>query len=186
MLAILPLVLVSVALAAVVSTQAWEHRRRSTAEREIDDSTTAGPTSSLVRIGRVGDRALATPVRASVVVAPGGSPGTALTMSQYNNTDLASWGSAQIVMARGWSGGRLLVSIGKSRHEYGPAWPLGPNIAGWEIHLVNTAGDTVRCYGAPGALLDADLLRLQTTIGRARQPRTRVDVVRRAVRARTA
>ena len=45
-----------------------------------------------------------------------------------------------------------------------PSWALGPNLAGWELHIVLASGEMLRCYGVPASAAADDLDRLRTRI----------------------
>jgi hypothetical protein len=154
------LLLVDLALATVAGLVV-RRERRPRARARFDE---ADRIASLVRIGRVGDPEFAEPVRSCVRIAPSDDSALALAVFAADGTQLTSISADEVVMARCWSGGRQIVSLGEPRPVYGPFWPLGPNVAGWEIHVVSAGGETVRCYGAPGTSLDDDLARLESRI----------------------
>ncbi|MDT4925751.1 MAG: hypothetical protein QOG01_3464, partial [Pseudonocardiales bacterium] len=71
---------------------------------------------------------------------------------------------AGVIMARVWSRGLLVLEFGGMRSDYGSPWPVSPEIAGWEIHLVDACGRVFRCYGGPDSSIDDDLDRLRARI----------------------
>ncbi len=85
-------------------------------------------------------------------------------MNNADGTPYTTVNVGQVVMARAWSRGHLVLAFGETRREYGAAWALGPGMAGWEIHLVDASGGVMRCYGGPGIAVDADLDRLRTRL----------------------
>lgn len=159
MLAILPTIILAMTLATAVAALSW--RQRHPAGPALVELP-AVPSRALgtVRTGHIGDADLDAAVAASFRVAPAGSPGHALEVFGQNGAHLADLDIADIVMVRGWSRSRLVLSYGEMRPAYGSAWPAGPAVAGWEIHLVDASGRVVRCLGTPGTSLDAELARL--------------------------
>jgi hypothetical protein len=155
------LLLVDLALAVVAGLLVRRNRRPRAVSERTDK---ADRIASLVRIGRVGDPEFADPVRSSVRIAPSDDSASALEVFGADGAHVTSIGAGEVVMARCWSGGRQVVSLGSPRPVYGPFWPLGPNVAGWEIHLVSAEGATLRCYGAPGTSLGDELARLESRI----------------------
>jgi hypothetical protein len=164
----LALVFISSLLGAVAMYQSDRHRRYVAARRGPQHSASrarAGQcVSTLVRDGHVGDAALGSPVRTLSRVAPADAPTKVLESFVADGTVHTSVSTDDVVMVRVWSRGRLVLASGETRREYGPAWALGPAMAGWEIHVVDTSGGVVRCYGGPGTSIDDDLARLQTRI----------------------
>jgi hypothetical protein len=84
-------------------------------------------------------------------------------------------------MARVWSRGLLVLEFGSMRREYGPSWPVSPEIAGWEIHLVDASGQILRCYGGPEGLVSEDVDRLRARVLGPTAAASRVEVERPAV-----
>jgi hypothetical protein len=162
MLAVLPFLLFSVLVAAIAASR----RRRVPAAQAVTTAPhiVAHKVLGLTRIGQIGTAALPEPVRASMRIAPSDAATTAVELFAADGTELATIPAHRVVMARGWSRGRLLLSYGEMRREYGTSWPLGPNLAGWEVHLVDASGAVYRCYGAPHTDQSADLERLHTRL----------------------
>jgi hypothetical protein len=124
----------------------------------------------LARFGRIGASTQPEPVRSLITIASSEGSANALEVSSVDGSVHESVAAHDVVMARGWSRGHLIVAFGETRREYGPSWALGPAMAGWEIHLVTATGKTLRCYGAPGSSADADLARLHERIQNAVLP----------------
>jgi hypothetical protein len=122
---------------------------------------------ALARLGRAG-KPLAAPSRLAFKVLPANEPGTALEILSLTGEHVRRVPISHIAMARGWSGGRLVLASGRARDDFGPPWPLGPNLAGWELHIGTLTGESIRCYGTPGATLDSELSALQDQLGRGR------------------
>jgi hypothetical protein len=162
------LYLLVIDLALALVTAFLVRRDRASQRREVPTSKADNPDriAALVRLGQIGGQALAGPIRSSVRVAPVDEAGIALEVLAGDGAQLACIAPDRVVMVRCWSGGRQVISIGAPRPAYGPFWPLGPNLAGWEIHLATASGETLRCYGAPGTSLDLELDRLQDRIRR--------------------
>lgn len=156
----IPFLLLGAVLVAVGVLAASRHR----APAPHPGVPAVGPLPALARIGRLGDPGLADPQRALAHVAPTGSPQAAVQLVGTDGTLLAEVALPDVVMARGWSGGSLLLTFGENRRDYGPSWPLGRNVAGWEIHLVDRAGTLLRCSGVPGAGAARELDRLHDRI----------------------
>ena len=162
MLAVLPLLAFGLLVAGIVTS-----RRRIAPPVSADiDLPRIAPhrVLGLVRIGHIGAAHAPDPVRAAMRVAPTDAPTRALELFAADGTELASLPAHRIVVARGWSRGHLLLSFGEMRREYGTSWPLGPNLAGWEIHLVDSAGVTYRCYGPPQVTLATEIERLHSRL----------------------
>lgn len=163
MLIALPLSMVSLLLAAFASDRAYRQRRGTRRARGNDPEQSGHAVPVLVRTGRIGEQ-LARPVRATAEIAPAASPDEALRVVDATGQVLESVGHAQVVMARGWSDGALVLEYRRTRESYSAPWPAGRNIAGWELHLVTTTGESIRCYGAPGTTLNGDLARLSVSL----------------------
>jgi hypothetical protein len=163
MLAVIPLVAISAVLAVVGLVRARANRRP-VAPRIAVPETGQSRFPALTRIARTGEALPADPARCVARVAEQDAPGAAIELTGPDGTVLAELATSRVVMARGWSRGHLILSFGESRPIYGTSWPLGPNVAGWEIHLVDAGGRVVRCYGAPGSSLDSELARLHSRL----------------------
>ena len=169
MLAAIPLLGFSLIAALTASYYARRHRRsvapRPTALHSVATRTAVGRrVPGLTRAGHIGDAAQPDPVRSMISIAAPDDADSALDISLTNGTTLEHVDAADVVMARGWSRGHLVVAFGETRREYGPSWALGPAMAGWEVHVVTTNGTVLRCYGPPGSLADEDLARLRGRI----------------------
>lgn len=165
--AILALLAISLLLAGVAIYQSRRHHGRSPAPSKlhaVNSQPSIRRVGSLVREGHIGDGELGVPVRTLARIAPPEQPAKALEVLNPDGSTHTSLKAGQVVMARAWSKGHLVVAFGETRREYGPAWALGPGMAGWEIHLVDSTGGIVRCYGGPGTQVDDDLDRLRTRL----------------------
>jgi hypothetical protein len=169
MLAAIPLLGFSLVAAFAASYYARRHRR-SVAPRPVALHSVATRTAigrrvpGLTRAGHIGDAAQPDPVRSMISIAAPAEAGSALDVTLTDGTVLEHVPASDVVMARGWSRGHLVVAFGETRREYGPSWALGPAMAGWEVHLVTTNGRVLRCYGPPASVADEDLARLRERI----------------------
>jgi hypothetical protein len=169
MLAAIPPLVFSLVAALAAAYFAWRHRRsvspRPVALHAVATRTAVGRRApGLTRIGSIGDATQPDPVRSLIAIATPDEANSALAISLADGTVLERVSAANVVMARGWSHGHLVVAFGETRREYGPSWALGPGMAGWEVHLVTSSGKVLRCYGAPGSVVDEDLARLRDRI----------------------
>lgn len=162
MLSTLPFLLVSLGVATVVLYQARRLRGGVPVRPVLSSSNPRVP--ALLRIGRIGVEAHGKATRCTARVAPVDAPDSAIVVHGANGTVLADVATTDLVMARAFTGGRCAVSFGEARREFGQTWPLGPEVAGWEIHLVDVTGTITRCYGTPGSRLDLDIERLRRRI----------------------
>lgn len=159
-----PLLLVSLILALVAIAQSRRPHRTASLRVVPQVKPVSKRVSSLLRTGHIGDGVLGDPVRTTVRIAPVDAPHIALEISDLTGQVLAQLTVAETVMARGWSSGHVVLGFGETRREYGPSWALGPNLAGWELHLVSASGEMLRCYGVPASAAADDLDRLRTRI----------------------
>jgi hypothetical protein len=168
MVAVIPLLTFSLLAALNTVYYARQHRRLGARRVPLHAVATRESVGrripALARIGRLGDAKVSDPIRAMVAIAAPGSATTAVEVFAADGSELAQASAHDIVMARGWSRGHLVVAFGETRREYGPSWALGPGMAGWEIQLVKADGTVLRCYGAPGSVVDEDLARLRARI----------------------
>jgi hypothetical protein len=165
----IPLLMFSLVLALVAAYYARRHRRCVPSSRisphAVATRTPVGRrVPGLARRGRIGDATQPDPVRVLISIAAADEPVAALDICATDGSVLEQIAAADVVMARGWARGRLTVAYGETRRAYGPAWALGPAMAGWEIHVVTASGKVVRCYGAPGSVADEGLVRLRERI----------------------
>jgi hypothetical protein len=171
--AAIPFILISVLLAVIAVAQGRRHSHRHIAKlaaagRASVKTAPAHKRTALVRVGRVGSTVLANPVRSRVIIAPEGSARTAFEVTGSGLT--ANVPVAGVIMARVWSRGLLVLEFGSMGREYGSAWPVSPEIAGWEIHVVDASGQILRCYGGPEGLIDDDVARLSSRVLGATAP----------------
>jgi hypothetical protein len=162
----LPYLLISLMLVALAADIA---RRTRSSLRAVPDSAQAATTPStpvLACIGRVG-QPLVAPTRAALRLAPEDEHAVALEMSVRMKDEPVRVGITDVAMVRGWSGGLLLLDYGTPVRGGGLAWPMGPNLAGWELHLVTKQGDSIRCYGAPRTTCDAELAALAAQLSQS-------------------
>ena len=166
--ATLELLAIALVFAGIALYQSRRHRLADTAQptplRATKAPAGARRVGALVRDGHVGDAELGAPTRAISRIAPADQTSTALEVNRADGSSYTTVNVGQVVMARAWSRGHLVLAFGETRREYGPAWAVGPGMAGWEIHLVDAAGGVMRCYGGPGMAVDADLDRLRTRL----------------------
>jgi hypothetical protein len=163
MVAVLPLLAFSLLVAAFVASRRRISPTTSSPSGGVPDITPQ-KVLGLARIGHIGSADRPEAVRATMRVASTDAVAGALEIFAADGTELAAVPTHRVVMARGWSRGHLLLSYGEMRREYNMAWPLGANLAGWEIHLVDAAGNTYRCYGAPNTSLTAEIERLHARL----------------------
>ncbi|HET6876036.1 MAG TPA: hypothetical protein VFH38_00750 [Jatrophihabitans sp.] len=170
MLSTLPFLLVTLGVAIVALYQA-RRLRGGVPSRPVVSRATDTPTGTrvpaLLRVGRIGIEAHGRATRCTARVAPADQPNSAIIVYAANGTVLADVPTADLVMARAFTSGRCAVSFGEARREFGQTWPLGPEVAGWEVHLVDVSGTITRCYGMPGSQLDLDVERLRRRIEQA-------------------
>ncbi len=159
----LPYLLTSLVLVGLAADLARRVPRPHRATKPAVPAALTPAAPVLARIGRVG-QPLATPTRATVRLAPDNEPALALEVSVLPKGQPVRIGVADVAMVRAWSGGRLLLDFGKAGRGGGLAWPMGPNLAGWELHLVTTRGESIRCYGAPRTTCDAELAALESQL----------------------
>ena len=164
MLASIPLLAFTLGAALFAVQHARRHRNSTgPAVAPATSISTGRRVPGLTRLGRVGDARQPDPARALISIASMDDPGTALVVTSFDGGTVAV-AASDVVMARGWSRGHLVVAFGETRREYGPSWALGPALAGWELHVVTASGATLRCYGAPGSAVDDELVRLHERI----------------------
>lgn len=169
MLAAVPLLVFSLVAALTAHYYARRHRRsvapRPVALHSVAARATVGRrVPGLTRAGHIGDAVQPDPIRSMISIATPEGVDSALDVTLSDGTVLEHVEADDVVMARAWSRGHLVVAFGETRREYGPSWALGPAMAGWEVHLVTTNGKVLRCYGPPGSVADDDLARMRERI----------------------
>lgn len=157
--------LLSVLLAAAAGDLARRHRRplRLGTHRI---ATRNRPMPVLLRTAPSGGT-LSRPERTTALVAPLAVPGSALVIVDAGGKPSRVVELHDVALARGWSHGELVLAVGRPSASERAAWPVGRNLAGWELHLVTLDGAAIRCYGAPGTSLADDLRRLQDELRRS-------------------
>lgn len=162
MLATLPYALIGLLVTLLVIGRSRRHTHAAPV-RALPNRAAARVHAS-AQLGRIGAATLAEPMRTMATVAPANRADVALELEGMDGAVLARLAPEQVVMARGWSRGHLLLSYGESRPAYGLP---GSTTLAWELHLVDSAGRVLRLHGQPGISLDDELVRLHTRIREA-------------------
>jgi hypothetical protein len=162
-LLVLNVVLVALAMRHVARTRGpW--KRDAPAPRP-ESAGADNSVDAIVRIARFGDRSLAEQTRILVRVAPPTDRRAVVELSSAFDGGISRVDVEQVAAARGWTDGRPSFAVGDLTMTERTLKPLSRAIAGWELELVTSGGDVLRCYGRGDDAIAGDLLRLRRLIG---------------------
>jgi hypothetical protein len=162
------LFLLNLAVAAFALRHLASSRRRwksSDRHSRPESAARSDGVDAIVRIARVDGRSLAEQTRIIARIAPVTDPQSVVGFSSALYPDITRLDAGQIAAARGWMNGHLNFCLGDPTLTDRSLKPLSRAIAAWEIELVTSDGDVLRCYGGPDDQVGSDLLRARRLIG---------------------
>lgn len=119
---------------------------------------------AFVRVARFNDHLIAEQVQVLLRIAPSAIP-TAAIVACGADVPQTMIDISQVRAARGWVGGRPSFAVGDPLAMGRTLRPLDRAIASWELELITSTGDVLRCYGNDSKVVEGDLLRLRRLIG---------------------